>query len=81
MALVVVLSVFNGIDSLVKSIFSSFDPDLKITPVTGKTFDPDTLKTTLKNLSGIAYWAEVLEENAILEYDKRQDIATVKGRF
>ena len=39
-ALVVVLSVFNGFDGLIKSYFSMLDPDLKITPREGKFFDP-----------------------------------------
>ena len=43
MALVIVLSVFNGFDSVVKSLFNSFDPDLKISAVEGKTFG-DLLK-------------------------------------
>ena len=79
-ALVVVLSVFNGIDSLVKSLFSSFDPDLKITVTEGKTFDPNVLDMdAIKKIEDVALWATVLEENAMLKYTNRQGIATVKG--
>ena len=42
MALVVVLSVFNGFDKVVKSLFNSFDPDIKISLVEGKTFTPES---------------------------------------
>jgi len=79
-ALVVVLSVFNGIDSLVKSLFSSFDPDMKITPIEGKTFDPKSFNFEgLKKLEGVAFWAEILEKNVMLKYANRQGIATIKG--
>ena len=40
MALVIVLSVFNGFDSVVKSLFSAFDPEIQISVVEGKTFSP-----------------------------------------
>ena len=80
MALIIVLSVFNGLDSLVKSMFSSFDPSIKITAVEGKTFDPLSIdKESIININGVEYWAETLEENTILLYNNKQDIAIVKG--
>ena len=80
MALITILSVFNGLDSLVKSMFSSFDPSIKITAVEGKTFDPLLIdKESVTTLKGVASWAETLEENAILLYNNKQDIAIVKG--
>ncbi len=80
MALVVVLSSFNGFDDLVHSLFNSFDPDLKITPAQGKTF-PDTLAAMkkVKQLPEVMVAADVIEENALLQYRNRQYIATVKG--
>ncbi len=80
MALVVVLSSFNGFDSLVHSLFNSFNPDLKITPARGKTFG-DTLSVLkkVKQLPEVMYGSGVVEENALLQYRKRQYIATVKG--
>ncbi|HHJ10146.1 MAG TPA: ABC transporter permease [Bacteroidetes bacterium] len=80
MALVVVLSSFNGFDDLVHSLFNSFDPDLKITPAKGKTF-PDSLAVIkkVKHLPEVMHAADVVEENALLQYRKRQYIATVKG--
>lgn len=79
-ALIVVLSVFNGFDNLVQSLFNSFDPDLKITSVMGKTFPADNEKILmLEKANGILYFTEVVEENALLRYDERQYIATIKG--
>jgi len=79
-ALVVVLSVFNGFDGLIKSYFSMLDPDLKITPREGKYFNPgfmtDSLLTTVP---GIAGYARVIEDNALLTCNNRQFIATLKG--
>jgi ABC-type lipoprotein release transport system permease subunit len=80
MALVVVLSVYNGFDGLVESLYHTFDADLRITPSEGKTFSPRTPPfDSLKTLPGIASWSEVLEENVLLEYRDKQDIVTLKG--
>lgn len=79
-ALVVVLSVFNGFESLVTSLFNSFDPDLKIIAAEGKVFNPDTAKLPqLKKIDGVLHITEVLEEKAVLKYDDKQTKATVKG--
>jgi lipoprotein-releasing system permease protein len=80
MALITILSVFNGLEEMVKGIFSTSDPEIRITALKGKVFTPDTL--TLQKLSaidGVDVWAETLEENALLRYEKQQYIATVKG--
>lgn len=80
MALVVVLSVFNGFDGLLRSLFGSFDPDLKILPAKGKTFVPDsTIFGPIKKMDGLAFYSEVIEENALLKYGNRQRPAIVKG--
>lgn len=79
MALVVILSVFNGFDKVVKSLFNSFDPDIKITAVQGKVFIPDERFQKVKELPGVAYYSEILEENGLLKYGERQHIATIKG--
>ncbi len=80
MALVIILSAFNGFDTLVHSLFNAFDPDLKITPATGKTF-PDTMPSLqrVEALPAVMYASGVIEENALLQYGDRQYIATVKG--
>jgi lipoprotein-releasing system permease protein len=80
MALIVVLSVFNGFDGLIRSLFNSFDPDIKITLVEGKTFIPDSVKhIKLQAIQGIETIAEVVEENALIQYRDKQYIATIKG--
>lgn len=80
MALIAVLSVFNGFDSIIKSLYNSFDPEIKITIAEGKTFDPGEYPfERIRNLHSVEYYSEVLEENALLRYGDRQHIATVKG--
>lgn len=80
MALVIVLSVFNGFETLVKSLFNSFDPDLKITLAEGKTFLPDELSGhEIRNIPGVIQYTGVLEETALLKYMDRQALVTVKG--
>jgi len=79
-ALVVILSVFNGFDSLIKSLFNSFDPDLKITLTEGKTFSIENIAfEKIKNHEGVLYLSEVIEENALLRYGENEHIATIKG--
>ncbi|MCD6354197.1 MAG: ABC transporter permease, partial [Prolixibacteraceae bacterium] len=79
-ALIIVLSVFNGFSSLIKTFFSSFDPDLKITAVEGKMFTPSDYKfEELKTLPGVIHYAEVIEEVALLKYGRQQFPAVVKG--
>ena len=80
MALIIVLSVFNGLESLVRSIFNTFDPDLKITAAAGKTFVPDSARLTLlSKVNGVECYSLCVEENALLKYGEKQYIATIKG--
>lgn len=80
MALIIVLSVFNGFESLIKSLFSSVDPDLKISLVEGKVFVPtEEMIEQLSGHPGIVMYSEVLEENALFMYGDRQHIGTMKG--
>lgn len=81
MALVVVLSVFNGFDELIKSTYSTFDPDLKIEPKIGKMFNPGEEEgfEKLREMESIAVFTEVLEEDALVRYDEKQYIGRIKG--
>ncbi len=80
LALVVVLSVFNGFNDLVKSLHTSFDPDIRITPSEGKVFSPHTAAfDELRAMPQVASFAEVLEENVLLQYRGKQDIVALKG--
>jgi ABC-type lipoprotein release transport system permease subunit len=79
-ALVVVLSVFNGFNDLVSTLFSSLDPELKVAPRTGKVFDPASEEIRkLKELPDIACVSEVLQDNALIQYNGRQVIGVIKG--
>jgi lipoprotein-releasing system permease protein len=80
MALIIILSVFNGLERMVSGIFNTFDPDIKITAAEGKTFVPDSARLNLlSDINGVAKWSLTLEENALLKYGDRQYIATIKG--
>lgn len=80
MALIIILSVFNGLETLVTSIFNTVDPDLKITAAEGKTFVPDAAKLKLlSEVNGVSCYSLSIEENALLKYEERQFIATIKG--
>ncbi|MFA5818476.1 MAG: FtsX-like permease family protein [Bacteroidales bacterium] len=80
MALIIVLSVFNGLETMVSAIFNTFDPDIKITAEEGKTFIADTSRLKLlANVDGLSCYSLTIEENALLKYGDRQFIATIKG--
>lgn len=80
MALIVVLSVFNGFEDLVKSLYSSFDPDLKITIAEGKNFDVNRVsREKIKQIPGVISYTEVIEENALIKNKKEQYIVSLKG--
>ncbi len=80
MAMVCALSVFNGFHDLVKDMFSTFDPELKITAVKGKVFDPETdVFQTIREMDGIAIFTECLEDNVLVKYADKQVPATLKG--
>ena len=80
MALVVTLSVFNGFHDLVASFFTSFDPQLKVTPVKGKTAaaDDPVLKK-IRQLPQIDVATDCLEDQALAVYGTRQAMVTIKG--
>ena len=80
MALIIILSVFNGLETLVTSIFNTVDPDLRITAAAGKTFIPEASKLKLlSEINGVICYSLTLEENALLKFEERQYIATIKG--
>jgi lipoprotein-releasing system permease protein len=80
MALIIILSVFNGLETMVSAIFNTFDPDIKITAAVGKTFIPDTARLKLlAKVEGLSCYSLTIEDNALLKYGSRQYIATIKG--
>lgn len=80
MALVIVLSVFNGFHDLVASFFTSFDPHIEITPAKGKTVAADDpLLQKVKSLPQIDVATECVEDQALAVYNGRQMMVRVKG--
>lgn len=79
-ALILVLSVFNGFESLVKSLYSSFYTDLKVLPVTGKniTVTPEQLQQ-LRGIKGIKNFSLVVEEKALVQNGDYQSVIHLKG--
>jgi len=79
-ALILVLSVFNGLNELIASLYNSFDPDLKIEVIEGKYFYDDEIDLAeIAEIKGVSAVVPVLEEEVLLRYDDKQLIATVKG--
>lgn len=79
-ALIIVLSVFNGFENLVVSMFNSFNPDLQVSVVTGKNFREGQIPfDKVYAISGISHVTKVIEENALITYREKQYIATIKG--
>lgn len=80
MALVIVLSVFNGFHDLVASFFTSFDPQLEVMPVTGKTAPADDpILTRIKHLPQVDVATETVEDQALAVYQNKQAMVVVKG--
>jgi len=80
MAMIVVLSVFNGFGGIVESMFSAFDPDLKITVKEGKVFDYHTPKfQEALQVEGVLMISESLQENALFMYEEQQMPVLLKG--
>ena len=80
MALVVTLSVFNGFHDMVASLFTQMDPQLKITPVKGKTAPADDpILTKIRQLPQIEVATEGLEDQALAVYNDRQVMVKLKG--
>jgi len=79
-ALIAILSVFNGLEFSIKSMFSSFDPDIKITATQGKSFERDSISIkTIEKIPEIATVIPVIEGEAMLGYGDRLYYATIKG--
>ncbi len=80
LALVCTLSVFNGFQDLVTTMFTAFDPELKITAVSGKVFDAqDDRIQSLRQMPEVEVFSESLEDNVMVQYKDRQAMAVIKG--
>ncbi len=80
LAMIIVLSAFNGLESLVADLYTSVDPDVRISPIKGKVFSLDSTEydevAQWPEISGIA---PVLEETVFLQYEDQQSIVTLRG--
>ncbi|MBS1783277.1 MAG: ABC transporter permease [Bacteroidetes bacterium] len=79
-ALIILFSIFNGFEGLIKELYRAFYPPLKITAVQGKFFSlaPETL-ASIKELDGIRFVTSVLEDNVLVQVGDEQQVATLKG--
>ena len=80
MALVLIMSVYNGFDNSIREIYESYKADFVISPVTGKTFEvtPEAL-AEIGQIPDVAQASTVLLENAYVRYDNREAIVQIKG--
>lgn len=80
MALILVLSAFNGINNLVEGLYSSFDAELRIEASLGKTFEDNAeLRTRIAQIEGVESLNRSLEETVLLKYKNSQSFAIIKG--
>ena len=80
LALICTLSVFNGFQDLVATLFTAFDPQLKIVATIGKVFDAqDPRIQNIRQMPEVAVFSESLEDNAMVQYKGRQIMVTLKG--
>lgn len=79
-ALIIVLSIFNGLEDLLKSLNNAFDPEIKIEALKGKKFSvTDSLRISIQNIEGVEVVTEVIEDYAYVEYLNSKQIVTIKG--
>ncbi len=80
MALVIVLSVFNGFQDLVAGLFTNFDPQLKVSAVQGKTMShDDPVLGRLRQMPQVEVATETLQDMALAVYHGKQQVVTIKG--
>lgn len=80
MSLVIVLSVFNGLEDLIRELNQSFDPELKIEPVKGKSFEvSDKFLEGIKQVEGVEIVTQVVEDNAYVKYKDDEMVVKLKG--
>ena len=80
MALVVILSVFNGLEDLLKDLYGSFDPDIKIESATGKSFAiTDSLIYSIEQDESVVAVVKVIEDNTYLKYESAEMVGVIKG--
>lgn len=80
MALIIILSVYNGFEGLIKSLYSAHDSDLLIIPREGKSFVPHSQGFDfIRSSEKVARFCEIIEENIFIKYSQQESVATIKG--
>lgn len=80
MALIVVLSVFNGLGDVLKSVYNTYDADFKIVPKTGKSFNlSDAELQKITELEGVSSYSRVIEDNAVAIHRGKQAVVELRG--
>ena len=77
-AMIIVLSVFNGLEETLKSIYKDFDPDLKIKNINQKYFD-NNLRNKILSVEGVKSVSGVLENKALLQHGEKEVVCFIKG--
>lgn len=79
-ALIIILSVFNGLEDLLRTLNNSFDPQIKVEAKVGKSFEvTDDLRNTIQKVPGIKVVTEVIEDYAYLKYRDANQVIVMKG--
>lgn len=79
-AMVIVLSVFNGLEDFTRSLYATYHADLEITPVKGKSFPVDSaFLARIAQTKGVQAVTEVVADDALLRYKDAQLVVKVKG--
>jgi lipoprotein-releasing system permease protein len=80
MALITGMAVFNGMEDLIRSLFDSFDPQIKVQPMKGKTFayTPE-LQRRMAQTEGVELITDVIEDNCVVMYANESDVIKIKG--
>ena len=79
-AIILLLSIFNGLERMTSDLYRAVDADLRIIPASGTTFSIEALDTTaLRHTKGVEQLCLQLEQSALAEYEGRQSLVSVKG--
>lgn len=80
MALILILSVYNGFDNSIREIYESCKADFTISPSKGKTLEvPPQILDKISLIEGVAYSCPIISDNIYVKYGKNEAIATVVG--
>ncbi|MEQ9006291.1 MAG: ABC transporter permease, partial [Ekhidna sp.] len=80
MCLILALSVFNGLEGLLRSMYGNFDPDIVIQPTSGKSFIYDSAYfDQIQSVDGVMGVSKVIEDNVLVQYKDAQRLVRMKG--